>query len=135
MKNENELRNIAQKVIDNTNIPKDVEFLQDQEDNHGSIILTIMLISVIIGAIRVMQECNKNSIIGNRREFYGKEIKNLSVRRGWYTKMRIKKLLRQNNCNKQLYKQYGNDIVTAILDVAENLKEDEIKILLEAADV
>ena len=49
--------------------------------------------------------------------------------------MRIKKLLRQNNCNKQLYKQYSNDIVTAILDVAENLKEDKIKILLEAADV
>ena len=78
---------------------------------------------------------NKNKIIGNRQEFYGKEIKNLSVRRGWYTKMRIKKLLRQNNCNKQLYKQYSNDIVTAILDVAENLKEDKIKILLEAADV
>ncbi len=93
------------------------------------------MISVIIGAIRVMQECNKSKIIKNKQEFYGEEIKNLSVRRGWYTKMRIKKLLRQNNCNKQLYKQHGNDIVTAILDVAENLKEDEIKILLEAADV
>ena len=80
MKNENELRDIAQKVIDKTKIPKDVEFLQDKEDNYCSIILTIMLISVIIGAIRVMQECNKNKIIGNRQEFYGKEIKNLSVR-------------------------------------------------------
>jgi hypothetical protein len=135
MKNENELRNIAQKVIDKTDISKDLEFLQDQEDNYCSIILTIMMISVIIGAIRVMQECNKSKIIKNKQEFYGEEIKNLSVRRGWYTKMRIKKLLRQNNCNKQLYKQHGNDIVTAILDVAENLKEDEIKILLEAADV
>lgn len=135
MKNENELRNIAQKVIDKTDISKDLEFLQDQEDNYCSIVLTIMMISVIIGAIRVMQECNKSRIIKNKQEFYGEEIKNLSVRRGWYTKMRIKKLLRQNNCNKQLYKQHGNDIVTAILDVAENLKEDEIKILLEAADV
>ncbi len=135
MKNEKELRNIAQKVIDKTDIPKDLEFLQDQEDNYCSIVLTIMMISIIIGAIRVMQECNKSKIIKNKQEFYGEEIKSLSVRRGWYTKMRIKKLLRQNNCNKQLYKQHGNDIVTAILDVAENLKEDEIKILLEAADV
>lgn len=109
------------------------------EENFGSVIAILMVISIILTVIRVLQECNKNSLPQNcsaqeKSNLYGKEIKTYSTRRGWFTKLRIKKILRQN-MSKEQYAKYSLHLVNALLDNGENLKDDEIMALVEASNV
>lgn len=123
------LEPIARKVIDKSGIP---------EDNYGSVVLVLMVISIIISAIRVIQECNKNKMIAldNNQKYamYGEQIKGLSSRRGWFTKMRLRKIIRRE-LKPEDYKLYHESVTTAILDVAENLTDDELYTVMEAANV
>lgn len=120
MNHQTELQNIAQKVIAKSGM--------NTSDNHGSVILTLMFISIILTTIRVLQECNKNK----NKDFYTQEIGSLSKKRSWFTKMRLKKIIRQQ-LNNEDYKKYKDNIVTAILDVAGELTEDQINMILEVA--
>lgn len=124
------LKRIAEKVLDK--VPN-----KDPE-KFGSVMAILMIISIILTVIRVIQECNKNKIkLFNRRqknEFFGQEIKNLSLNRRWFTKMTVKKVVRKE-LSPELYKDYGLELMNAILDTGENLTEDEIKTLVEAANV
>jgi predicted hydrolase (HD superfamily) len=132
MNNEKKLKNIAIKILSKTNIPK--------EDNYGFAIVTIlMIISIVLTCVRILQECNKNKIHGNittqeKNALYGEEIKSYSLRRGWFTKMRIKKILRRE-MTKEDYEKYSMAILSALLDTGEVLTEDEISTLVEAANV
>lgn len=125
------LKNIAEKIRKETSIP--------EEENFGSVIAILMIISIILTVIRVIQECNKNKLSGDstfedRRSLYGEEIKSYSKKRGWFTKLRIKKIIRKN-MSKEQYQKYGSELLNAILDKGENLKEDEVTTLMEAANV
>ena len=124
------LKKIAEKILDK--VPN-----KDPE-KFGSVMAILMIISIILTVIRVIQECNKSKIkLFNRRqknEFFGQEIKNLSFNRRWFTKMTIKKIIRKE-LSPELYKHYGLELMNAILDTGENLTEDEIKTLVEAANV
>lgn len=130
MKNE-KLKNIASAVLKKANIPEQEVF--------GSVIAILMVISIILTLVRVLQECNKSKIgelatAQDKYALYGEEIKFYSIRRGWYTKMRIKKLLRRE-LTKEQYQKYSLYLVNAILDTGENLKDDEIITLVEASNV
>jgi hypothetical protein len=124
------LRAIAQKVIDNANLESD--------NNFGSIIIILTVISIILTTIRVLQECNKNKLLNaskeERYEKYGSDIKEFSQKRGWFTRMRIKKIIRRE-FKKEDYEKYGLKLTEAILNIGETLKDDEIKTLVEAANV
>lgn len=130
MKNE-KLKHIATTVLKKANIP--------EEETFGSMVAILMVISIILTLIRVLQECNKSKLSAlptskDKYAFYNTEIKHYSVRRGWYTKMRIKKLLRRE-LNKEQYEKYSLYLINAILDTGENLKDDEIITLVEASNV
>jgi len=124
------LKSIAQKVINNAGLQED--------SNFGSVIIILTIISIILTAIRVLQECNKNKLIGasseQKCELYGSQIKEFSSRRGWFTRMRIKKIIRRE-LKKEDYEKYGLKLTEAILNIGETLKDDEIKTLVEAANV
>ena len=126
------LKNIAIKILNQTNVPK--------EDNYGFAVVTIlMIISIVLTCIRILQECNKNKLSSlstaqDKYDLYGNEIKYYSVHRGWFTKMRIKKILRKE-LSKDEYNQYSLSILKAVLDVGEVLTDDEIKTLVEASNV
>lgn len=124
------LRAIAQKVLDNADLKSD--------DNFGSIIIILTVISIILTAIRVLQECNKTKLTNASTEEkyakYGSDIKEFSKKRGWFTRMRIKKIIRRE-FKKEEYEKYGLKLTEAILNIGETLKEDEIKTLVEAANV
>jgi hypothetical protein len=126
------LKNIARKILKLSDIP--------EEENFGSIIAILMIISIAITLIRVIQECNKNKISDDTMtsedicNLYGQEIRSYSLRRGWFTKLRIKKILRRK-MSKEQYNKYSLKLVNAILDVGENLKDDEVTTLVEAANV
>ena len=125
------LKNLAEKIRQAARIPED--------ENFGSVIAILMIISITLTLIRVLQECNKNklskdSTAKDKYNLYGQEIKSYSVKRGWFTKMRIKKILRQKMSREQ-YNKYSLSLLNALLDTGENLKEDEVITLVENANV
>lgn len=125
-----QLKEIAEKVLAKANIKND--------ENFGSVIAILMIVSIILSAIRILQECNKNKLsklnFTEKCGVYGTQIKEMSIRRGWFTKLRIKKIIRRE-LDSADYKKYGQSLTDAILDIGESLKDDEIKCLLEAANV
>lgn len=130
--NEDKLKVIATKILEKSNIPKD--------DNYGFAIVTIlMIISIVLTCIRILQECNKNklstaSTSQEKYSLYGEQIKFFSDRKGWFTKMRIKKVLRRE-MSREDYEKYSLSILSALLDTGEVLTDDEIITLVEAANV
>lgn len=129
--NDPKLKQIAGKVLNTANIPEDQKF--------GSVIAILMMISIILTLVRVLQECNKNKLGANctaqdKYGLYGTEIKNYSTKRGWFTKMRIKKVLRQQ-LTKEDYNQYSFKLINAILDHGTNVTDNEIITLVENANV
>lgn len=99
---------------------------------YGNPLIILMIIGILVNAIRVIQECNKTD--SKNVEETTKLVRSLCNRRGWFTKMRLKKIMRQN-MNKEDYKQYSNNLSNAILTKGESIKDEDILILLEAANV
>ena len=131
MMNDTQLKHIGSKVLAKAGIP--------EEEKFGSIIAILMIISIILTVIRVLQECNKNKLSGNysaqdKYALYGAEMKEYSRKRGWFTKMRIKKVLRRE-LSREDYQKYSFQLLNAILDSGENLKDDEVITLVEASNV
>jgi hypothetical protein len=130
--NNEKLKSIAIKVLEKSHLPK--------EDNYGFAIVTIlMIISIILTCIRILQECNKNKLSAlstqaDKYNLYGEQVKAFSQKRGWFTKMRIKKILRRE-MTKEDYNKYSFAILSALLDTGEVLTEDEIITLVEASNV
>ncbi len=129
--NNEKLKSIGSRVLKKANIP--------EEENFGSVIAILMVISIILTLIRVLQECNKNKLSGDctaqeKNSLYGAEIKYYSVRRGWFTKMRIKKILRKQLSSEQ-YNKYSLALTNALLSTGEDLDEEEVSCLVEAANV
>lgn len=125
------MQQIAKKIISN------IDHKQDDE-NFGFVITILMIISITLTLIRIIQECNKKKIqlfsANEKYSYYGGEIKTLSIKKSWFTKMMIKKAIRKE-MSRDSYKKYGMDILNAILKTGENLTEDEIITLVEAANV
>ena len=126
------LKNIAIKVLEKTNVPK--------TDNYGFAVVTIlMVISIILTCVRILQECNKNKLSAqstaeDKYSMYGEQLHTFSERRGWFTKMRIKKILRRE-MTREDYEKYSLAILNALLETGEILTDDEISTLVEAANV
>ena len=114
------LKNLATEVLSSQDLP---------EDKFGSVIMIIMMVAILVNVIRVIQECNKNKT-EKSVDFYKTTIRNLSERKGWFTKMRLKKILRQQ-LSKEDYRLYGNSLVTAILNKGERITDEEVLTLLE----
>jgi hypothetical protein len=129
--NDPKLKKIASKILNKANIPEDQKF--------GSVIAILMIISIVLTVIRVLQECNKNKLASDcsaqdKYALYGENIKEYSFRRGWFTKMRIKKVLRRE-LNSEDYQKYSFQLLNAILDTGENVTKEEIITLVENANV
>lgn len=124
------LKKIALKVVNNAGLNGDEKF--------GSVIIILTLISIILSAIRVLQECNKNKLHGESSETkyktYAEQIREYSNRRGWFTRMRIKKIIRRE-FNKEDYEKYSLRLTEAMMNIGETLTDEEIKTLVEAANV
>jgi len=126
------LKAIAVKILEKSNVQKD--------EVYGFAIITIlMIISIVLTCVRVLQECNKskmttNSTAEDKYSMYGEQLHTFSERRGWFTKMRIKKILRRE-MNREDYEKYSLSILNALLETGEVLTDDEIKTLVENANV
>ena len=128
---DDKLKNLAEKIRRVANIP--------QEENFGSVIAILMIISIILTLVRVLQECNKSKLSTSsskedKYNLYGTEMRQYSSRSGWFTKMRIKKILRQKMSREQ-YNKYGLPLLEALLSTGENLTDDDVVTLVENANV
>jgi len=104
------VKRVGERVMKQAGIPEEEQF--------GSIIAILMIISIILTLIRVLQECNKNKLSADCTEqdkysLYAEEIKNYSIRKGWFTKLRIKKVLRQN-MSKEQYAKYSMRLMSTL---------------------
>ena len=101
-------------------------------------ILNVNSLRIILNSIRVIQECNSSKLNKmsdeEKHSFLKDQIKTLSSKRGWFTKMRIRKVMRRE-LKKETYKQYGANIVDSILNSGENITDDELSSILEALNV
>jgi hypothetical protein len=126
------LKAIAVKILEKSNVQKD--------EVYGFAIVTIlMIISIVLTCVRILQECNKNKLSASstaedKYSIYGEQLHTFSERRGWFTKMRIKKILRRE-MNREDYEKYSLSILNALLETGEVLTDDEIKTLVENANV
>lgn len=130
--NNEKLKNIALKILDQTNMPKNSTHTFDP-------FTILMIISIILTLVRILQECNKNKLsnscsLADKCSLYGEEIKQYSIRKGWFTKMRIKKLLRRE-MKKEDYEKYSLSIVNSILNTGEVLTDEEVQTLVEVSNV
>lgn len=125
------LKAIAQKVIKDAGLANDQKF--------GSVMAILMMISIILTVIRVLQECNKNkanklATAQEKYSLYGEDIRTFSKQRGWFTKMRIKKIIRRE-LSKEDYETYSIALLGALLNIGETVTDDEVVTLVEAANV
>ena len=128
MENQEKLKAIATSILEQANYHSND--VSGDEDEHGSVIAVIMIISTLLTLIRIVQECNKNK----DKMFYANKIRDISVRRGWYTKMRIKRILRRE-LTPEDYRKNATSLVNAILDEAAQIKEEDLITILESANV
>ena len=125
MKNKEKLESIATDILSYQDLP---------ENKFGSVIMILMMISIIVGAIRVLQECDKNKKVDNPTQHYLKKIKDISDRKWWFARMRLKKIMRQE-LNREDYKQYSASLCDAIFTKGVTVTEDEVNTLLETINV
>lgn len=130
MNNNEKLKAIAEKVLRRANMGDDQKF--------GSVIAILMIISIILTVIRVLQECNKtktqNMTAQDKSTVYRENIRLYSKKRGWFTRMRIKKIVRKELTSEE-FNQYGIKLTESLLDIGEDLTDDEAYTLVEAANV
>lgn len=128
--NSEKLKAIANKILVDAGLVNDQKF--------GSVIAILMIISLILTSVRILQECNKkrteNMTFEEKCSAYGEEIKEFSSKRGWFTRLRIKRLLKKE-MNTEDYSKYGLRLIESILNIGETLTEEEIKTLVENANV
>jgi hypothetical protein len=125
------LKNLAEKIRQIANIP--------EEETFGSVMAILMIISITLTLIRVMQECNKTKLSTtsskeDKVSLYGTELRHYSIGKGWFTKMRIKKIIRQK-MSKEQYNMYGASLLNALLSTGETLTDEEVSTLVENANV
>lgn len=124
------LKNIAINILQKAGI--------NNNDRFGNPIAILMVISIILTCIRIIQECSKNKQHNfTQKEIihdYNSQIISLSKNRTWFTKLRLRRLIRKEMDNAE-YKEFGNQLLDAILDYGVNLTEEDTITLMEAAHV
>jgi hypothetical protein len=126
MENQEKLKSIAESILEKAKY----ESTDISSDEHGSVIAVIMIISTLLTLVRIVQECNKKK----DKMFYANRIRDIGVRRGWYTKMKIRKILRRE-LSPEDYRKNASSLVNAILDEAAQIKEEDLITILESANV
>ena len=124
------LKTIAEKILKKLSIP--------ENDNFGSIIGILMIISITLTLIRVLQECNKNKTqnmnMTDKSSVYGEEIRSYSKKRGWFTRLRIRKIVKRH-LPPEDYSKYGLKLVEILMDFGQNITDEDTTTLVEAANV
>ena len=116
-----ELENISKKILAETNIPEEEQF--------GSVIALLMVLSLCFTAIRIIQECNK--VNSSTEDIYSdmKKFCNQRALARWRLRREMRKVMSTDQ-----YIKYRGELESAILNVGNNISLSETKALMEAAN-
>jgi hypothetical protein len=127
-----ETQQIAELVVSKIELP------EEEKENFSAIITILMIISITLTLIRVIQECNKKKLrpLSKRAkaELFEGQIKELSIKKSWFTRMTIKKIIKKE-IGGEAYKMYGPELSKAIIETAQTLDNNQITCLMEAINV
>lgn len=123
------IQSLAKEVYEKTNSKIDKSAL------YGIDPLTIILIiGIIVNVIRVIQECNKDKSKGlpkgEQATLLSTDIKYRAFNSGWFTKLRLKKIINKH-LNKEQKSKYSDALLTTLLEVGKTVKEEQVSALLE----
>lgn len=126
-----ELEKIANKVIQKMN-------LTTKQNEYQSVILVVMIVGIILSLIRVIQECENKKIklLHNKKDqaqVMQKAVRSICLKRNLLNQWRLKKIIKQK-LSPEEYKNLGDKLKTAIMDVGVDLTDDESLTLMEAAN-
>lgn len=107
----------------------------DKSTLYGIDPLTIILIiGIIVNIIRVIQECNKEKSKGLPRgeqaALLSADIKHRAFNSGWFTKLRLKNIIKKH-LNKGQNKKYADPLLETLLEIGKKVKEEQVSALLE----
>lgn len=107
----------------------------DEVDRYGIDPITIiMCISILVGIIRIIQECNKSKMkqfgFEDRVELIGTEVRFRAQNHSFITRRRINKIIK-THLNTQQYKVYGDAMLKTMLEEGVNVTDDKIQALME----
>lgn len=103
--------------------------VESKDENFGSIILTIMIIGIIVNLVKIVQDCKQDQ----SSKDCACRVKKICDRNSWYTVMRIKKAIRQS-IGMEKYRTYGRAMVRSIMDTGNELTEEKLIEIVEAAN-
>lgn len=130
----------SQIIVNTAEIVRDRTMGRVKEEERFGIdpITILMLISIMIGVIRIIQECRKNKLSSLSNEekvrFIHNEIKINSNNLKLIQKHRVKRLIRQNLTRDQ-NKIYGEPLFKTLMELGQNIKEEQVSALLEYKNV
>jgi len=130
----------SQIIVNTAEIVRDRTMGRIKEEERFGIdpITILMLISIMIGVIRIIQECRKNKLSSLSHEekvrFIHNEIKTNSNNLKLIQKHRVKRLIRQNLTRDQ-NKIYGEPLFKTLTELGQNIKEEQVLALLEYKNV
>lgn len=94
----------------------------------------ILIIGIIVNVIRVIQECNKDKSRGlpkgEQATLLSTDIKYRAFNSGWFTKLRLKKIIKKH-LNKEQSNKYADPLLATLLEVGKTVKEEQVSALLE----
>tara|TARA_B100000085_G_scaffold220685_1_gene205540 strand:- start:158 stop:529 length:372 start_codon:yes stop_codon:yes gene_type:complete len=103
--------------------------VESKDENFGSIILTIMIIGIIVNLVKIVQDCKQDQ----SSKDCACRVKKICDRNSWYAVMRIKKAIRQS-IGMEKYRTYGRAMVRSIMDTGNELTEEKLIEIVEAAN-
>jgi len=120
--------------------PRILHKAAEKHPNYGFIdpITILMIISIMVGVIRIIQECQKNKLKKLSDEekinFYLNEIKSKAKNPGLLAKWRIQKVIKRA-MSKEQYKYFGDSVYETLQELGERIKEEQVSSLLEYKNV
>lgn len=97
-------------------------------------ITIIICISILVNIIRVIQECKKkeslNMTQAEKTDYLTTEVKFQSMNHGWYTRRRVRNIMRKH-LTKEQDKKYGEAMLKALFAVGKKTTDEQVCSLLE----
>ena len=97
------------------------EDVHDETERFGSIVIVLMVVSIIIGTLRLMNDC----------KLFGRDVEKRIKNPGRLDKLLFKKAIRDNLTKEQMYLK--DQIYEQILAKSPNLSSSQVQSMLQEA--
>ena len=131
----NTVNDLASDVLEETK----KNLREENTSNYGIDPLTIIIIiGILVNVIRVIQECRKDKDKNKTKQmqyaYMTTEVRSQATNCGWFTKRRIRKIIREK-LTKEQYTKYGEALLQALLIVGVKATDEQVSSIMEYSNV